>query len=103
MKVDLTRVGLEAPDANKNAVRAGQAPGASGANSAEPAGGTAGADRARLFFDRARVQSLEAQVLAQPEVREAKVQALQQAISNGKYSVSASQVADALLRDGNTA
>jgi len=45
------------------------------------------------------VQSLEAQVLAQPEVRQAKVQSLQQAIGNGEYSVSAGQVAAAMASD----
>jgi flagellar biosynthesis anti-sigma factor FlgM len=45
------------------------------------------------------VQSLEAHVLAQPEIREAKVQSLQQAIGNGEYSVPVSQVADALISE----
>jgi flagellar biosynthesis anti-sigma factor FlgM len=58
---------------------------------------TAGLDQTRFSFDQTRVESLEAQVLAQPEIREAKVRWLQQAIGNGEYSVPASQVADALV------
>jgi flagellar biosynthesis anti-sigma factor FlgM len=45
------------------------------------------------------VQSLEAHVLAQPEIREAKVQSLQQAIGKGEYAVPASLVADALVTE----
>jgi flagellar biosynthesis anti-sigma factor FlgM len=45
------------------------------------------------------VQSLEAQVLAQPEIRQAKVQSLQQAIASGEYSVSAGQIAAAMASD----
>jgi len=91
MRVDFTTFGLEPPEKGTTG-RAGQA-GAAGASS------TPGMDQARFSFDQARVQSLQAQVLAQPEIREAKVQALQQAIGNGKYSVSAGQVADALVSE----
>jgi flagellar biosynthesis anti-sigma factor FlgM len=56
-------------------------------------------DQARFSFDQTRVQSLEAHVLAQPEIREAKVQSLQQAIGKGEYSVPASLVADALVSE----
>lgn len=62
-------------------------------------GSTPGLDQARFSFDQARVQSLEAQVLAQPEIREAKVQSLRQAIGNGEYSVSAGQIADAMVSE----
>ena len=91
MRVDFTTFGLEPPEKGTTG-RAGQA-GAAGASS------TPGMDQARFSFDQARVQSLQAQVLAQPEIREAKVQALQQAIGNGNYSVSAGQVADALVSE----
>jgi flagellar biosynthesis anti-sigma factor FlgM len=60
---------------------------------------TAGADQTRFSFDQTRVQSLESQVLAQPEIRQAKVQSLQQAIGNGEYSVSAGQIAQALVSE----
>jgi len=58
-----------------------------------------GLDQIRLSFDETRVRSLAAQVLAQPEIRQAKVDALQQAIGNGEYSVVPSQVASSLVSD----
>ncbi len=97
MKVDFTRVGLESPDQG-NTVRPGQVE--------KPGGGasvTAGSDQARLSFDQVRVQALQAQVLAQPEIRQAKVRVLQQAIGKGEYSVSASHVAAALMGDVSAA
>jgi flagellar biosynthesis anti-sigma factor FlgM len=100
MKVDLTRAGLEPPETSANVSRVGQT---SAGVAASRAGNTGGSDQARLSFDQARVQSLEAQVLAQPEVRSAKVQALQQAISDGTYAVPAHDVANALLQDVNAA
>jgi flagellar biosynthesis anti-sigma factor FlgM len=97
MRVDLTTSGSEPAEQNK-AGRAGQAAAAeSAATSASSA--TSGADQARFSFDRARVQSLEAQVLAQPEMRTAKVQSLRQAIDSGQYSVPASQIADAMTAE----
>jgi flagellar biosynthesis anti-sigma factor FlgM len=60
---------------------------------------TAGVDQVRFSFDQTRVQSLQAQALAQPDVREAKVTGLQQAIAKGEYAVSASQVADAMVAE----
>jgi len=60
---------------------------------------TGGVDQVHFSFDPARVQSLQAQALAQPDVREAKVAGLQQAIAKGEYAVSASQVADAMVAD----
>jgi flagellar biosynthesis anti-sigma factor FlgM len=43
------------------------------------------------------VQSLQAQVLAQPEIREAKVRALRQSVNDGQYPVSAGEVAGAIV------
>jgi flagellar biosynthesis anti-sigma factor FlgM len=105
MRVDFTTFGVEPPEKGKTG-RAGQAAGsgnneneAGSASGSAASSGTAGADQARFSFDQARVQSLQAQVLAQPEIREAKVQSLQQAIGKGEYSVPASQVADALVSE----
>jgi flagellar biosynthesis anti-sigma factor FlgM len=98
MRVDFTSLGVEPPENGKTG-RAGQT-GASGTTASSASGSTSsstsGLDQTRFSFDQARVQSLEAQVLAQPEIRQAKVQSLQQAIANGEYSVSAGQVADAM-------
>ena len=101
MRVDLTSRGVEQPENSKTG-RAGQT-GASGTTassaSSSSSSSTLGLDQASFSFDPTRVQSLEAQVLAQPEIRQAKVQALQQAIGNGEYSVSAGQVADAMVSE----
>jgi flagellar biosynthesis anti-sigma factor FlgM len=93
MKVDLTSFGVEPPERSTTG-RAGQT-GASGTG----ASSAAGVDQTRFSFDQTRVQSLEAQVLAQPEIRQAKIEPLQQAIGNGAYSVPASQIADALASE----
>ena len=101
MRVDLTSRGVEQPENGKTG-RAGQT-GASGTTASSApsssSSSTLGLDQASFSFDPARVQSLAAQVLAQPEIRQAKVQALQQAIGNGEYSVSAGQVADAMVSE----
>jgi flagellar biosynthesis anti-sigma factor FlgM len=93
MRVDFTTSGLEPPEKSTTG-RAGNAAGAG-----TEASSISGVDQTRLSFDKTRVQSLEAHVLAQPEIREAKVQSLQQAIGNGEYSVPASLVADALVSE----
>jgi flagellar biosynthesis anti-sigma factor FlgM len=106
MRVDFTTFGVEPPE-NSKPGRVGQA-GNSGSGATSATGSTsssstsssiAGGDQTRFSFDQVRVQSLQAQVLAQPEIREAKVKSLQQAIDNGEYSVPASQVADALVSE----
>jgi flagellar biosynthesis anti-sigma factor FlgM len=113
MRVDLTTFGTEPADSSKPG-RVGQAAGAptaagsASANNSESASssvtssltssasGASGLDQSRFSFDLARVQSLAARVLAQPEVRGTQVQALRQTIEKGKYSVSPGQIADAL-------
>jgi flagellar biosynthesis anti-sigma factor FlgM len=101
MRVDFTTSGLEPPEKGTTG-RAGHAE-ATGTGTGTEAGAEAssisGVDQTRFSFDQTRVQSLEAHVLAQPEIREAKVQSLQQAIGSGEYSVPASQVADALVSE----
>jgi flagellar biosynthesis anti-sigma factor FlgM len=101
MRVDLTTLGVEPPENGKPG-RAGQTGDtgiAAGSASSATAGSVSGHDQASFSFDQVRLQSLQAQVLAQPEVRSDKVQTLQQAIGSGSYSVSASQVADALVNE----
>lgn len=99
MRVDLTTFGLEPPDSGK-ASRAGQA-GASGSTNAatSTSGSASGHDQTRFSYDQARVEALKAQVLAQPEIRTAKVGPLEQAIRKGEYSLPAGQIADALIRE----
>jgi flagellar biosynthesis anti-sigma factor FlgM len=99
MRVDFTTSGLEPPEKGTTG-RAGHAENAATVTEAGTgASSISGADQTRFSFDQTRVQSLEAHVLAQPEIRDAKVQSLQQAIGNGEYSVPASQVADALVSE----
>ena len=55
-----------------------------------------GADSTQLSLN-GRVQDLASQVGQFPEIRQDKVAALQQAIEDGSYSVTAGQSADALI------
>jgi len=105
MKVDFTTFAAESPEPGKPG-RSGQT-GTAGTtdtsnaaeNSISSNTDTSAVDQTRFSFDQARVQSLQAQVLAQPEVRAARLQALQTSIDNGKYSVPPSQVADAIVSE----
>jgi flagellar biosynthesis anti-sigma factor FlgM len=54
-------------------------------------------DQTRFSFDQARVQSLEAEVMAQPEIRQQKVGALQSRLATGQYTVSDAQLAQAIV------
>src|SRR6202051_3850158 len=99
MRVDFTTSGLEPPEKGTTG-RAGHAEATgTGTEAGTGASSIPGVDQPHFSFDQTRVQSLEAHVLAQPEIREAKVQSLQQAIGNGEYSVPASQGADALVSE----
>jgi flagellar biosynthesis anti-sigma factor FlgM len=93
MRIDLTTSGVEPPEQSKMSRAAQSGAAGTGANS------TSGVDETHFSSDQTRLQSLEAQVLAQPEIRQAKVEALQEAIGNGEYSVPASQVADAMVSE----
>jgi flagellar biosynthesis anti-sigma factor FlgM len=89
MRIDRTTLGVEAR-VNTKARRAGQT---------KRVGSASAGDIASFSSDQTRLQSLGAQVLAQPEVRDNKVHALQEAIGKGDYSVAPNQVADALVND----
>ena len=95
MRIDLTSSGLQ-PTENAGSQKTGQR---GAASSGAQDTGTAGAagDSAQFSFDQTRIQSLAAQALSAPEVREAKVSSLAQAISTGEYSVDASKVAGAIV------
>jgi flagellar biosynthesis anti-sigma factor FlgM len=103
MKVDFTNIAAEAPNSAQTSAKTSRAGGAGSTGGAAASGAAAssssGADQATFSFDQVRVQSLAAQVLAQPEIRAAKVQSLQQAIGSSAYSVSPGQVADALTSE----
>ena len=56
-------------------------------------------DKASFSFDHTRVKALESQVLAQPEVRQQRVESLRQSLGKGEYAVADGQVAEALFAD----
>lgn len=57
------------------------------------------ADQAQLSGAHAQVQALAAQASQLPEVRQAKVQALREAVQNGQYHVSSSLIAGSLMSE----
>jgi flagellar biosynthesis anti-sigma factor FlgM len=60
---------------------------------------SSGQDQAQLSVDNGTIQNLKAQLGQVPEVRQDRVDALRQAISNGSYQVSDQQLADAIGSD----
>jgi flagellar biosynthesis anti-sigma factor FlgM len=95
MRVDYGRAGVDLPEQSPEQAKAARA--AQNGAAATASNQAANAEQTGFTFDQTKVQSLQAQVLAQPEIREAKVGALRQSISSGGYSVPASQVADAIV------
>ena len=55
-------------------------------------------DKATLSSDSLDTSTLEAQVLATPEVRHDKVEALRQQVQNGQYKVDADEIAKSILK-----
>lgn len=99
MRVDFGPTNLEPPERN-NTSRTAQTGVA--ANQAENSSATVtSADRAHFSFDQARVHSLVSQAMSAPEIRQAKISALAQAIASGRYSVDAAKVADAITAEFN--
>ncbi len=93
MRVDLRTYETESAD-NRKANRAQAAPASS-----ERGNETAALDQTHFSFDRTRVRALAGEVLAQPEVRQQRVELLRQSIGKGEYAVSDGQLADAILAD----
>ncbi len=91
MRVDLMTYGAEPPE-NRATSRARQP-------QTRPESESAGVDRARFSFDQARVQSLQAQALKQPEIRQEKVARLGKLVRNGHYAVSADEIANSMLAE----
>jgi flagellar biosynthesis anti-sigma factor FlgM len=91
MRIDLNAGVPQAQDPGQSTKSGGQvASGNSGTSS------PVGADSTQLSLN-GRVQDLASQVGQFPEIRQDKVAALQQAIEDGSYSVTAGQSADALI------
>ncbi len=93
MRVDLKTSGTEAADSRKTD-RARPTP-ATGGHGNE----TSAVDQTHFSFDHTRVRALESEVMAQPEVRQQRVELLRQSLGKGEYVVSDGQVADAMLAD----
>jgi flagellar biosynthesis anti-sigma factor FlgM len=56
-------------------------------------------DTATITFDQLKVQGLEASVMAQPDMRDAKVLSIRQTIGKGEYAVTGDRLADAILNE----
>ena len=56
-------------------------------------------DQTHFSFDQTRVKLLQTQALAQPEVRQQRVDLLRQSLGKGEYSVSDNKLADAIIAD----
>ena|SRR5271157_4241123 len=95
MRVDFATTNLE-PAERSQTGRAGQTGPA--ANETSGSAGEA-VDHTNFSFGRVRIQSLASQALAAPEIRQAKVGALGQAIAAGEYAVDATKVADAMTAE----
>lgn len=91
MRVDLRTIGTEPANSGKTD--------RTHATQAELGNETPALDQASFSFDQSRVRSLENQVLAQPEVRQQRVELLRQSLGKGEYAVSDGQVAEAMLAD----
>jgi len=64
-----------------------------------PAPVNSGQDQAQLSVDNNTIQQLKANLSQVPEVRQERVDALRQAVSNGSYRVSDQQLSDAIGSD----
>jgi flagellar biosynthesis anti-sigma factor FlgM len=93
MKIDLHGKPPEMPDASRPTKSGSQA---AAKSSREETGAT---DRAELSQDQARVRHLAAEVHRLPEMRQERVAALQRAIRDDSYSVSAEQAAEAMMSE----
>jgi len=56
-------------------------------------------DRATLSTDKASIDTLAAQALHSPEIRQDKVAALRQAIQSGQYKLQPDGIAEAIIRE----
>jgi flagellar biosynthesis anti-sigma factor FlgM len=99
MRIDVTTSGLQ-PTENSGSQKTGQrgnaAAGTRDMTRDNTQAGSAG-DSAQFSFDQTRIQSLSAQALSEPGVRQATVALLAQAISTGEYTVDPTKVAGALI------
>jgi flagellar biosynthesis anti-sigma factor FlgM len=78
-----------------------QRTGTTGASPSQNQAGTEGIspDLAQFSVDGGKIQQLNGNLAAVPDVRQDRVAALQQAISSGSYNVSGQQIAQAMSAD----
>jgi len=93
MRVDLRTPGTEAAESGKTE-RARPTP-----TTGEGGNSTSAPDQTHFSFDQARIRALQSEALAQPEVRQQRVELLRQSLGKGEYVVTEDQVADAMLAD----
>lgn len=92
MRIDPQNLGLPLPD---NAIGARSRPVRGGANAAAGPG----TDPARLLTDATRVTQLAGEALRYPEIRQERVEGLQQALQSGRYHPEPAAIASGLLAD----
>ena len=97
MKIDLNSLNLDSSHIDRTTLRQTQQP----ATSEISSDATQNEDAASLSLNHTSTQSLEAQALSAPAIRQDKVDALRQAIANGTYSVAPEQIADAMIQDSS--
>jgi negative regulator of flagellin synthesis FlgM len=94
MKLELNSVNTSQP-LEKSTREPSTSVSTTGANTISPAS----EDRTTFHSDAKTVQSLVSQALAAPEVRQDKIDAIKQSISNGTYKFDANKVAEAIIAD----
>lgn len=92
MKIDLQSAAANLLPANWNTQQVSKSGQTNASNASE--------DRVTLNSTQATVSTMTAQAMNSPEVRQDKVDALRQAVSNGSYKVDPHKIAGAILAEG---
>lgn len=92
MRIDLNSQTQPLPESNRTSNSSTAA-----SSTASSTNSPLGDDQANLSGSHVQIQSLAAQVLQFPEVRQEKVNALRQVVLNGSYQPTSKQIANALL------
>jgi len=88
MRIDLNPISLNNIEREEKAKK----------SAGKQSGGANIEDKATLSSDSLNTSTLEAQVMAMPEVRQDKVEALRQQVQNGQYKVDADEIAKSILK-----
>lgn len=95
MRIDLQTKATELSQSN----RASEAKDANASKVRESVAQAPGDDQATLSLASGRMQAMRETVIAQPEVRSQKVEALRQAVRDGRYQVEPQQVAESMFAE----